>query len=84
MTVPFCTLCGNTTLAELGTAIGICLDASACHQRQLVLARKAGAREERERIIELAGQMDARCAVFDQVNEGAKSRSFADLLRESS
>jgi hypothetical protein len=35
---------------------------------------------ERERIRQLAVQMDARCSVFDAVNQGAKSRAFADLL----
>lgn len=31
----FCSLCGNTNVADLGQVIGICLDASACHRRQL-------------------------------------------------
>ncbi len=39
-----------------------------------------GAAAERQRIRQLAIQMDARCAVFDKINEGGKSRPFADLL----
>ena len=31
-------------------------------------------------IAQLAIQMDARCSVFDAVNQGAKSRPFADLI----
>ena len=34
MADPFCSLCGRTDLAGLGEHIGICLDATACHQRQ--------------------------------------------------
>ena len=30
----FCSLCGTTDEAALGEAIGICLDADACHRRQ--------------------------------------------------
>lgn len=75
---PFCTLCGNTNEADLGKVIGICLDKDACHQRQYALAKKAGAREERERIAKLAEQTHATCTVADPVNP---SRLFADLLR---
>ncbi len=31
---PFCSLCGNTDPGDLGAAIGICLNADACHRRQ--------------------------------------------------
>jgi hypothetical protein len=35
----FCTLCGSTNLADLGSAIGICLDKDACHRRQYIRLR---------------------------------------------
>lgn len=35
----FCTLCGSTDPADLGSVIGICLDATACHQRQYARLR---------------------------------------------
>jgi hypothetical protein len=35
----FCSLCGSTDPAGLGSAIGICLDATACHQRQYAKLR---------------------------------------------
>ncbi len=31
----FCSLCGNTEPGDLGAAIGICLNADACHRRQV-------------------------------------------------
>jgi hypothetical protein len=37
----FCCLCGNTSEADLGQVIGICLDADACHQRQREAGQKA-------------------------------------------
>lgn len=36
---PFCSLCGSTNPADLGKVIGICLDATACHQRQYARLR---------------------------------------------
>jgi hypothetical protein len=36
---PFCSLCGSTNPSDLGKVIGICLDATACHQRQYARLR---------------------------------------------
>ena len=42
----FCSLCGNTDPGDLGAAIGICLNAKACHRRQ------ARMREHRQYVAE--------------------------------
>lgn len=56
----FCTLCGSTNLADLGEHIGICLDATACHQRQYARLRdRADAATARAEVAE------ARLAAFE-------------------
>ena len=45
---PFCALCGSTNLADLGPMIGICLDATACHQRQYARLRERAEAAEAE------------------------------------
>jgi hypothetical protein len=55
----FCSLCGTTDPADLGDVIGICLDATACHQRQYrrLRDRAEAAEAERDR---LQAKLDAR------------------------
>ena len=50
----FCTLCGSTDPADLGEAIGICLDATACHRRQYARLRDRAEVAEAERDIAAA------------------------------
>lgn len=37
----FCCLCGNTDADDLSAVLGICLNATECHRRQIALRGKA-------------------------------------------
>lgn len=74
----FCTLCGTTDPADLGEAIGVCLDAAACHQRQYRRLRdRAEAAEAQVRRLEIA--LTAADALIREVLEALCRRDGLTL-----
>jgi hypothetical protein len=76
----FCSLCGSTNPADLGVTIGICLDATACHQRQ---CRKL--RDRAEHAEDVVAEVRETVATFLAHYEHSELPSFRvaqDLAQE--